>query len=216
MSTSPNLRERVLQSVSEVPARTQRETVRARAWLVGCGIVGALVIFFAKGGVRPTARPPLLIALTSAGTAVIVGLGMWLIFTRGRSMLGRPRVWVALAAVGCSLGFIAWRFGISAAYGLTAPWAGRVGFRCLSLSIATGALPLFAALITWRHTEPLTPKATGAAFGAGAGLASAVLVDLWCPVSYLPHLLLGHLLPIAILAGVGALVGGRLLRLWRR
>jgi hypothetical protein len=42
-----------------------------------------------------------------------------------------------------------------------------------------------------------------------------VLVDLWCPVSYLPHLLLGHLLPIAVLAAVGALVGGRLLRLWR-
>jgi hypothetical protein len=85
----------------------------------------------------------------------------------------------------------------------------------LSLSIATGALPLFAALLAWRHTDPLTPKATGAAFGAGAGLGSAVLVDLWCPVSYLPHLLLGHLLPIAVLAAVGALVGGRLLRLWR-
>ena len=30
----------------------------------------------------------------------------------------------------------------------------------------------------------------GAAFGAGAGLGSALLIDLWCPVSYVPHLLM--------------------------
>jgi len=64
--------------------------------------------------------------------------------------------------------------------------------------------------------DPVTPRATGAAFGAGAGLGSALLVDLWCPVSYLPHLFLGHLLPIGVLALLGGVLGSRLLRLaWR-
>jgi hypothetical protein len=120
------------------------------------------------------------------------------------------------AAVASAIAFMVWRYGFSAAYGLADPWPDRPGFRCLRLSILTGALPLFAALASWRHTDPITPAATGAAFGAGAGLGSAVLVDLWCPVSYVPHLLLGHVLPIVILAAAGALIGWRVLAIRRR
>ncbi|MES1206849.1 MAG: NrsF family protein, partial [Pseudomonadota bacterium] len=108
-----------------------------------------------------------------------------------------------------------WRYGVSELYGFGAPWPTRVGLRCLVLGVATGGLMLFAALMSWRRTEPVTPVATGAAFGAGAGLGSALLIDLWCPVSYLPHLLLGHVLPIVILAVVGGLVGGRVLGMLR-
>ena len=75
---------------------------------------------------------------------------------------------------------------------------------------------LFAALTSWRRSDPITPRATGAAFGAGAGLGSALLVDLWCPVGYVPHLLLGHVLPIAILSVAGGLIGGRVLGIVRR
>ena len=75
------------------------------------------------------------------------------------------------------------------------------------MSVATGGILLFAALIAWRRLDPMTPRATGAAFGAGAGLGSALLIDLWCPVSYVPHLLIGHVLPIAFLAAAGAAVG---------
>jgi hypothetical protein len=119
---------------------------------------------------------------------------------------------VALLA---TVGFVGWRYGMGSLFGLADRWPTRPGLRCLVLSIMTGALPLFAALVAWRRTDPITPVMTGAAFGAGAGLGSAVLVDLWCPVSYLPHLLLGHVLPIAVLAGLVALVGWRLLRLRR-
>jgi hypothetical protein len=105
---------------------------------------------------------------------------------------------------------------VSAQFGLTDRWPERIGFRCLRFGIATGALPLFALLAAYRGTDPLKPATTGAAFGAGAGLASAALVDLWCPVAYVPHLLLGHVLPIALLAGLGTLLGWRLLRIPRR
>jgi len=42
-----------------------------------------------------------------------------------------------------------------------------------------------------------------------------VFVDLWCPVAYAPHLLLGHIAPMLILAGVGAVVGRRVLGIGR-
>jgi hypothetical protein len=40
-----------------------------------------------------------------------------------------------------------------------------------------------------------------------------VLMDLWCPVAHPQHLLLGHLLPIAALAALGAWAGHRWLGL---
>ena len=207
MALSPDLKDRVLASVKALPAPTRREALRARTWLFSCGVIGALAVFFLNGGVRMLARPPSFVALTGAGTAGVVGVGMWLLFTRGRSTLRRPRSVLLAAAVLSAIAFCAWRYGIARIYRLTGVWPGREGFRCLGMSVVTGGLLLFAALVSWRRSDPVTPWATGAAFGAGAGLGSALLVDLWCPVSYLPHLLLGHVLPIAILAAVGGLIG---------
>ena len=217
MSLSPDLKQRLMAQVAATPAPTRAETRRTRGWLLGAGLAGALLIFLLKGGIRATGRPATLTALTSMGTAVIGGLGMYVLLTsRGRSMLRRPVGWLVAAAVLSTVGFVSWKLAWSAHYDLTARWPERIGFRCLWLGIATGALPLFALLAAYRGTEPLTPATMGAAFGAGAGLASAVLVDLWCPVAYLPHLLLGHVLPIALLAGLGALLGWSLLRIGRR
>ena len=218
MSLSPDLKQRVFASLADVPAPTRGEVRRARVWLFGCGVVGALAIFFLEGGVRMTDRPPSLVALTSLGTAAIAGTGMWLLLTRGRSALGRPVSWLLATALVASVLFVAWRYGVSAHYGdaQIVQRPGRTGFRCLALSVVTGALPLLGALLSWRRTVPVSALATGAAFGAGAGLGSSLLVDLWCPVSYLPHLLLGHLLPIGVLALLGGVLGARLLRLaWR-
>lgn len=217
MSLSPDLRDRILSAATQSPAPTRAQAARARLWLFAIGIAGAVAIFLLWGGVRLTDRPPSLVALTSLGTASFSGVAMYFLFTRrGRSALRRPRVWLLLAALGAVVAFLLFKYSVSTAYGHTAVWPDRVGFRCLRMGILMGALPLFAALASWRHTDPLTPVATGAAFGAGAGLGSAVLVDLWCPVAYLPHLLLGHVLPIVVLAIVGGLVGSRLLRIRKR
>jgi len=217
MSLSPDLKARILSAANRTPAATRAEATRARLWLFAAGIAGAVAIFFIGGGVRMTDRPPSLVALTSLGTAVFAGVGSYVLFTRrGRSSLRRPKIWLLLAALAGVVGFLVFKYEVSSAYGRTNIWPERVGFRCLRLGVLTGALPLFAALVSWRHTDPLTPVATGAAFGAGAGLGSAALVDLWCPVAYMPHLLLGHVLPIVILAVLGGLFGGRLLRVRKR
>jgi hypothetical protein len=216
MDLSPDLRSRILASAASAPAPTRAQARRARAIILGSGIAGALGVFFYKGGIRLTERPPLLAAMTSLGTAVFAGLAMYGLFTRrGRTMMRRPAAILALIGVAACVAFVLWRFGVSSLFDRTQPWPTRPGFKCLFLGTITGAIPLFAALVSWRRSEPLTPIATGAAFGAGAGLGSAVLVDLWCPVSYLPHLLLGHVLPVILLALLGGLVGRYVLRLRR-
>jgi hypothetical protein len=210
------VKERVLAAVASTPAATRRSVLRSTAILLGCGVIGALIIFLEKGGLRPTGRPPLLVALTSLGTAVITGVGMAFLFTRGRSMLGRSRAFLLLVSAASTLGFLAWKYGVSVVFEMTGRFPDRPGFRCLALSVAVGALPLCAAIIAARRSVLVRPGTVGAAFGAGAGLGSAVLVDLWCPVAYLPHLLLGHVLPVVLLAVLGALVGRPILRMARR
>ena len=214
--TSPDRRSRILASVTQMPAPTRGELVRRQAWLVLAGIAGALTLFGVEGGLRATGRPPSLVAWTALGTSCFTGIGMWFLFSRGRSGFRRGWAVLGLATLVPAVAFVSWRYGLGSLYHLAGPWSGRAGYRCFAMSVATGAILLGATLMAWRHVDPMTPRATGAAFGAGAGLGSALLVDLWCPVSYVPHLLLGHVLPIAILAAAGAAVGGRILGALRR
>jgi hypothetical protein len=204
-------RDRVLASIGEIPAPTRRELARRQAWFVLAGVLGALTLFWVEGGLRAMGRPPSLVAWTSLGTSCFVGAGMWFLFTRTRS--GHRRGWSALglATLAPVVAFVLWRYGLGHLYELASPWPTRPGYRCFAMSVATGGILLFALLLAWRRVDPMSPAATGAAFGAGAGLGSALLIDLWCPVAYLPHLLVGHVLPIAFLAAVGAAAGRRLL-----
>jgi hypothetical protein len=213
---SPEQRARVLAAVGGIPAPTRSALLRRQAWLISAGVASALTLFLDAGGLRATGRPPSLVAWTALGTACFVGVGMWFLFSRGRSGFRRGWAVLGLAALAPAAGFVLWRYGLSSLYHLAAPWPTRTGYRCFAMSVATGGLLLGATLAAWRHVDPMTPRATGAAFGAGAGLGSALLIDLWCPVSYVPHLLLGHVLPIAVLAAAGAALGGRILGVLRR
>jgi hypothetical protein len=218
MSLSPDLRRRVLAGAGAAPSATRAETLRARARALAAAIAGELAIFvaFVRHGFQG-GRPAALIAATSAGTALIVAGGVYVLATGvPRSMLRRRAGTLLAAALASTAGLLLWRWGMSAAFGLARAGQAVAALRCLALGVATGALPLAAALASWRRTEPTSPAVMGAAFGAGAGLGSAVLVDLSCPIASLPHLIVGHALPIAILAGLGAVCGWRILSLRRR
>jgi hypothetical protein len=62
-----------------------------------------------------------------------------------------------------------------------------------------------------RRSDPVHPAIAGAVLGITAGVAAGTFVDLWCPVAHLPHVLLGHILPLVVAALIGAYVGRRLL-----
>jgi hypothetical protein len=206
------LRAETLARIAGQASMTRRDRRRQALALVALAAVGMLVVFLSAGGIRPAARPMSLMVATAAGSAILAVLAWVVALGRGGDMLGRSR-FVLLASVALlPMGLLLWKTGVSGMYhGMTAVWPERPGLKCLGLELVTGALPLLLALTARRRLDPVHPATTGAALGAACGLASAALVDLWCPVADLRHLLLGHVLPIALLAVAGALVGGPVL-----
>jgi hypothetical protein len=78
----------------------------------------------------------------------------------------------------------------------------------LSLLVSAGPLLSFLAI---RRNAPDQPALNGAVVGFAAGACAWVATDLWCPVAFVPHLLIGHVLPLGVLAVAGALLGRALM-----
>jgi hypothetical protein len=187
--------------------------VRSRnAALVLAAILVSLAIFAACGGVRQVKRPTELVMETFGGALLVATAVAFVALHRGASMLGRAGVWLLGAAVVTPVVLLAWKIGISAGYpAMMLKDPERVGFRCLRLACTTSALPLAALIAVRRNSDPTHPRLTGAAIGTAVGAGSWLLVDLWCPVAYVPHLFLGHVLPLVLATVAGAVAGGRVI-----
>lgn len=210
---APDLKRRVLATVQTEPAPTQR-TVRQRGWLTfGICTAIALAVFAKAGGVRIYDRPGLLVVWTCVGWIVAASAAAAFGVARGRSMLGRSTASLVMLIIALPIVLLAWKIGVTAPFGpeMMAPWPGRPGLRCLGLSLAMAAPLLVAFVVIRRRSDPVHPAIAGAVLGITAGVAAGTLVDLWCPIAYLPHVLLGHILPLLVLALVGAWAGRRLL-----
>jgi hypothetical protein len=128
-------------------------------------------------------------------------------------MLGRSTAALVMLIVAMPLALLAWKVGVTVPFGaeMMARSPSRPGFRCLGLSLVMAA-PLLVALVAMRlRSDPVHPSIAGAALGITAGVTAGTLVDLWCPIAYLPHVLFGHILPLVVAAVAGALAGRRLL-----
>jgi hypothetical protein len=209
-----SLRARVLATARAEPSATRRQ-VRIRHARLALGMLLApLTLFLIAGGTRPAPRHESLIVATATGAALLAALALLIAFRRGRSMLGQPSSWLLAVSLLTPLALLAWKVAVSSRYpDMMLPWVERPGFRCLRLSGLFSVAPLLGALLLRRGSDPLHPRAAGAALGAAVGAGTWVLVDLWCPVAYVPHLLLGHVLPLVLTILCGAALGGRLLKL---
>lgn len=87
------------------------------------------------------------------------------------------------------------------------------GMACAS-AVSVGSIwPILVLFWMARRAAPLYPLTIGALAGlAGAGWGALVLL-VHCPNSDPMHTLLWHALPVAVLAGGGAIIGSFLLRL---
>jgi len=205
------LKARVLSEIAQRPAPTRRSLARQAAVVTAASWVIAAVIFFLAGGIRITGRPASLVIGTAIGTGLVVGAVVWAALGRGGSTLGRARQALLPIVIGSPLAILAWKLFWSAQYsGALDQRPTRPGFRCLGLSLSIGLCPVIAFMIARRRSDPIRPGLTGFAAGVAIGCVTALLTDLWCPVAHLPHLLLGHLLPIAALGALGAWLGRQL------
>jgi hypothetical protein len=212
MNPSAELRDRVLQAARADTSPTRAQVGARATSLLASALAAPLITFWYMGGARAASRPPQLIALTATGALMIALAACFVGLDRGRSMLGRPSSWLVGSVVLAPLVLLAWKAGVSAHYeGMTAPWPLRPGFRCLGWSCLMAVWPLVSIVATRRRSDPSHPRLGGAAIGTAVGASIWVLVDLWCPVAYMPHLLLGHLLPLSLTILVGTLLGDRYL-----
>jgi hypothetical protein len=227
-----DLKNWVLESVAAEPSPT-RAALRRRNILIGmlaiASGVAAFVVFTLLtsqgkmvrlgGEIAPqqyAERSVWLLVTTAGGALGIASTALWLALSRGRSMLGRSRTWLVGAIALTPLALFAWKVGCSLGFGdPMAQWPARPGLRCLSLTMLVAAGPLLAFLVV-RRRAPAHPALNGAVIGVACGACAWVPLDLWCPVASVPHLLLGHVLPLGILAGAGAFLGHTLLSLRSR
>jgi len=217
----------VLATAAAEPSPT-RAAVRCRNMLIGvlavASGVSAFVVFALltpegqlirlSGEIAPhhyVERSVSLLVTTAGGGLGVAAAALWFALRRGGSMLGRSRSWLLCGIALVPLALFAWKVSASLAFGdpMTS-WPTRPGLKCLSMSLLVASGPLLAFLVA-RRSAPQYPALNGAAIGVASGACAWFGVDLWCPVASVSHLVLGHLLPLCILAGVGALLGQLLL-----
>jgi hypothetical protein len=202
------LRTRTMAAVRRHPSRTHRAFRAHAILLMTSSVAVSLVIFFLAGGLRAAPRPESLVAGTLGGALAIAVLSVFAGLHRGRSMLPRPGWQLVLLVVLVPAALFAWKIAWSARYpGMMVDWPERPGLRCFVLTVAMGISPLASLVLLYRNSEPVRPGLVGAAMGVAVGAVTWVFLELWCPVAYPHHLLIGHVAPALLLAMIGAVLG---------
>ena len=210
------LRAQVLARSASEPSPTRAQLSRQHFIVLGLVVLAPLLVFVVCGGIRVGPRPAPVVLQTALGSAVLATAAAMLGFGRGRSMLGRPRAWLLTQVSLTPLLLLGWRVLSTAGDPkLMVEWVERPGLRCFALSLLLASAPTLGVLWLRRGSDPLHPSLNAAALGTAIGAAVWLLIDLWCPVGYVPHLLLGHLLPLLLLTALSALLGRRILAVAR-
>jgi len=83
---------------------------------------------------------------------------------------------------------------------------------CFSMSMGFAAVVLTGLTWALRRSVPAAPIARGALLGACAGAWAGLVIHLHCPSGDRLHILVGHAIPVAIFAVLGAILSPRFLR----
>ena len=206
-----DLRARMRAFVQTKPAPTRTAGRRRAIALHAIAIAVMLAIFEGAGGAAHGAGRPILPTILVLGAVSIVAAVASVLASSPRgSMLARPW-WVQLALVLAApflvtVAMTAWHY-------LYDEPSNRFGWRCLGLTIAMGCA-LGAAMFAVRRARVIHhPALTGSALGVTAGIWATLLVDVWCPLTNLQHVLVGHAAPVVVLGILGAIVGAPILRM---
>jgi hypothetical protein len=211
------LRARTIAAARRHPSRTHR-VFRAHVilWMTG-SVAISLASFLLAGGLRAAPRPDSLLVGTMAGTLAVAVLAVLVGIHRGRSMLPRPRWQLALLVALVPAALFAWKVAWSARYpGMMVDWPERPGLRCFLLTLAMGLAPLVSLILLYRNSEPVRPGLAGGAMGISVGAVAWVFLELWCPVGFPRHLVIGHVAPALLLAAIGAILGRHIMAMGDR
>jgi len=207
----PELRAAVLDQAKRTPSPDAPRVRRAHVAAGICGAVVALAIALAFG-MSAGGRPMPFVVLSAAGWALVAAVASFVSAWRGKSMLGTTRARLAFVAIGSAPLIFAWVMGCTMGWPAVREGEGTLHAHlvCFALTTLLSLGPVFALAFARRGSDPVHPRATGAAIGAAAGAWGGVLIDLHCPLVGPVHVAIGHVLPVVVYAAIGALAGARL------
>ena len=184
---------------------TRTHVRRRRLLAIGFGVLWMLGLLLAMGIATDRFRAPL--SIVSCVLPVIIGgAALVLALSRGRAGLG-PSVQSAGVLLGVAMVlFVATCIVTFSTPGILA----KDSFICGELILVLGAVPLLALAFAMRNSTPNRSLTKSGLLGASVGLLAAGVQAAHCPKDELVHLVVGHGLPIVVLALIGATVVRRL------
>ena len=219
----PELAARIRARVAETPA--PRSSFQRRLALALVAVPVAIVIGLLGSCIAFPGRHPLRVDIWEIPRAefserllvlvMLAGLTTGIALLPGRRSLGSKVVLLAIAAVAVAplytlvthLSPVGTPVGDAAARTLN-----PFGLPCASVAFAVGVVLLVAFGLALRRAVPAAPVNRAAALGAAAGGWAGVALFLQCPAKDELHLLVGHSLPVAAFAVLGAIALPRMLR----
>jgi hypothetical protein len=205
--------------IAQLSARAEPVKSGAVGWLLAgataLGLAGALLMLLAVIG----PRPDLAAAMTHPGmwmkltySFAIAAFGLWLVERAGRPGAEITRPVLALALPLAAIALLA---GLQ----MSAPGAdtatlvmGRSSRVCAALVTLTALPALAAAFWALRKLAPTRLTLAGAGAGLFAGAVGAFVYCFHCNEEAAPFIAVWYTLGIAMVAGLGALLGRHLLR----
>jgi hypothetical protein len=201
---------------TEASATPTVSPLRRCAQATAAGVAISLALVLTLWGLNPELNA---LAQTQAFWVKV----MWLVLTCTFAVpvvmhLARPgvaagrSVWgIAAALLGMAMLALAQVATVDADTGMQLMLGGS--WQICSASIAALSVPLLAALL-WmlRGMAPTRPALAGASAGLMAGAMSGLVYSLHCPETAYAFLAVWYVAGMAVMAGVGALLGSRLLR----
>ena len=214
------LRARVLDAARREPARPRSAGAPRRRWVIALGFVSmvAIAAFLVAERHDPGRRPPGYVAALTVAWLFLASGATWAGLARGRSMLGRSAAWRVGVAALTPIAMLASWLPIALVWPNTLSDAStmRTHLTCVGMTLAFAAGPLVAFAVLRRESDPVRPGLTAAAMGVVAGAWGAVALVMFCGFSSPAHILVGHVLPVALLAVASALVLRRVVEVRQR
>jgi hypothetical protein len=213
MQQAAELKERVVAAIRRSPSPVRSAVRREARGVLLAGLAVATTLFFAAGGMHHALGRPawfLGASLTLWAAVALVALrAAW----RGGIAFGAGSLTsLAVVVVGAPAVLLVASLAFAEVDpALTRLHSQSVSLHCFALTLAAAAFPLVGLSRARRSSDPMHPVASGAALGVACGAFAGVMVDLWCPVAAPSHVLVGHILPIGVLALLGAAVGARVI-----
>jgi hypothetical protein len=209
---SGEVERRILDLAQHSPPQMRLGTRLALASAVVVGTTIVTVLAHPRPDLR---HVPVTALAVSTGAVLAIALASLLGVSWSRRSTGPSVRTLRLVALGTAplLALVTASRPLTTADGPTSLSSGIIdALACLATMGAASGVGLLALLIAFRRAVSVAPHLRGAALGAAAGAFGGLAMQLRCPSPDPVHILAGHVVPIAIIATIGALVGPRVVR----